>query len=82
MKRKTSTSDLIADEIAHTYDLTPRERDVIGELLEGRNNPEIAGTLGIGVQTVKTHVSVILHKLGIHGRSELLQVVLRTKSRI
>ncbi|MEV0247473.1 response regulator transcription factor [Nocardia sp. NPDC050712] len=48
--------------------LTPREHQVLRCLAKGYTNPEIAVALGIGEQTVKTHVSHVLTKLGVRDR--------------
>jgi two-component system, NarL family, response regulator LiaR len=50
--------------------LTGREMDVLRALAEGRSNKEIAGELGLGETTVKTHVSNILMKLGLPSRTQ------------
>jgi DNA-binding NarL/FixJ family response regulator len=50
--------------------LTDRERDVLGHLVEGRTNRQIAGTLYISEKTVSVHVSNILAKLGVRSRAE------------
>ncbi|MDJ0767579.1 MAG: helix-turn-helix transcriptional regulator [Ilumatobacter sp.] len=54
--------------------LTRREREVLGELSAGRSNAEIGERLHIGPETVKTHVSRILTKLGVRSRLEAVVV--------
>ncbi len=46
-------------------ELTPRERDVLREMAQGRSNHGIATTLGIEDKTVEYHVGQILGKLGV-----------------
>jgi DNA-binding NarL/FixJ family response regulator len=50
--------------------LTERESQVLRSLGQGRSNKEIAADLGIGEQTVKTHVARILSKLGVASRTQ------------
>lgn len=51
-------------------DLTPREVEVLRQLAQGRSNKEIANTLAIGDETVKTHVGSVLAKLGVENRAQ------------
>jgi DNA-binding NarL/FixJ family response regulator len=59
--------------------LTPREREVLQLLAEGKSNKETASALGISVMTVETHRSNIMHKLGAHSVAELVHYAVRHK---
>ena len=62
-------------------DLTPRERDVLRAIGVGTlSDKDIASQLGISRHTVKTHVSRILSKTGLHRREELLVVAALLRS--
>jgi DNA-binding NarL/FixJ family response regulator len=52
--------------------LTQRETEVLGLLIEGRRQKEIAAQLVISQKTVATHIQNLLGKFGVHSRAELL----------
>lgn len=52
--------------------LTVREEEVLIELINGKNNYEIANDLYISVHTVKFHVASILQKFGVSRRTKVI----------
>lgn len=54
--------------------LSERQKAVMIELSRGRSNKEIAQSLGIGVETVKTHVSEIIRRLNVRNRAEAVRL--------
>jgi DNA-binding NarL/FixJ family response regulator len=54
--------------------LTPREADVLELLQEGLTNAQIAHSLSIGIETVRTHARNIYAKLGISTRRDLARI--------
>ena len=60
------------------YDLlTPREREILQLLAEGRTNKEVANLLQLSVYTVDAHRGNILQKLDLHGVPELILYAVR-----
>jgi two-component system, NarL family, response regulator LiaR len=60
-------------------DLTEREREVLGLMVEGLNNTQIAEKLTVSPSTIKSHVSNILTKFGVSSRTEAVTLALRRK---
>ncbi len=58
-------------EVAGPELLTPREADVLELLQTGRSNAEIAQSLHVSVETVRTHARRVYRKLGVRTRREL-----------
>jgi DNA-binding NarL/FixJ family response regulator len=57
--------------------LTPREREVLQLLAEGKTNKEVAAALGIGLKTVETHRMNLMAKLGLHSVVDLVRYAIR-----
>lgn len=66
---KLSTEGPPADVAPATVGLTPRQRDVLLLLTEGKSNKEIAAGLAISPFTVRVHVSALLKLLGTKSRT-------------
>lgn len=58
--------------------LTPRQREVLRLVAQGRNTKEIAADLGLSVKTVETHRAQLMERLGIHDVPGLVKYALRT----
>lgn len=57
--------------------LTPREREIIQLVAEGRSNKEIAQRLGISVKTVETHRAALMRKLGLRDVTDVVRYAIR-----
>jgi len=57
--------------------LTPREREVVQLLAEGKSTKEVAVALGLSVKTAETHRSNIMRKLQLHSVSDLVMYAVR-----
>ncbi len=57
--------------------LTPREREVLQLLSEGKSNKEMASFLNIGLKTIETHRAQLMEKLGIFTVAELTKYAIR-----
>jgi len=58
--------------------LTPRQREVLKGIAEGRTTKEIAFTLGLSVKTVETHRAQVMERLGIRDVAGLVRYAMRT----
>ena len=60
------------------YDLlTPREREILQLVAEGKSNKDVAQLLNLSIYTVETHRSNIMEKLNLHGVPELILYAVR-----
>jgi DNA-binding NarL/FixJ family response regulator len=57
--------------------LTPRQREVLQLLAEGKSHKEVANILNISVKTAEYHKYAILDKLGLKSNAELVQYAIR-----
>ncbi|MBI4499345.1 MAG: response regulator transcription factor [Chloroflexi bacterium] len=77
---KKLVSDFLerAGTAAASYDgLSPREREVLTLVAQGKTNQEIAAALFLSVNTVQTHRAHIMEKLDLHNRTELIKYAMR-----
>jgi PAS domain S-box-containing protein len=65
--RQRRASDLVAT-------LSPRQRQVLGEMAAGQRNKQIAWRLGLSEKTVKMHRALLLDKLGVKTTADAIRV--------
>jgi DNA-binding NarL/FixJ family response regulator len=59
--------------------LTPREREIVQLVADGKSSKEIAAALRISVKTVEAHRANVMHKLQLHSVSELVRYAIRNQ---
>jgi two-component system response regulator NreC len=65
-------------DLEDSYDLlTPREREILQLVAEGKSNKDIANTLNLSVYTVETHRGNLMEKLNLHSVPELILYAVR-----
>lgn len=57
--------------------LTPRQREIVQLLAEGKSSKEVASALGLSVKTAETHRANIMRRLDCHSVSELVRYAVR-----
>jgi two-component system, NarL family, response regulator NreC len=66
--------------LTDSYDLlSPREKEVLQILAEGKTNKEVASLLGLSPHTVDTHRANLMQKLGLRNLAELILYAVRKK---
>ncbi|MEK5639540.1 DNA-binding response regulator [Paenibacillus rhizosphaerae] len=70
--RRIYATELVDDASGEENPLTPREKDVLGLIADGKNTKEISSQLDITQGTVRNYISVILDKLQVTNRVEAI----------
>jgi DNA-binding CsgD family transcriptional regulator len=63
------------DTLCKSFELSPREKEIVCEICNGLSNQQIADKLFISLQTVKDHTSRIYYKTNCTGRAQLITMV-------
>jgi DNA-binding NarL/FixJ family response regulator len=75
---KKLAEDSIRDPVAHARRLlSPRQREVLQLLAEGRTMKEVADVLNLTTRTVQFHKYKIMEDFGMHNNSELVRLAIR-----
>jgi DNA-binding CsgD family transcriptional regulator len=70
------TADLATLQFPGHEMLTPREREVLGQIAGGASNKEAGRQLGISPRTIEVHRARIMEKLGAKNAADLVRIVL------
>jgi len=73
---KPCNSQLNVDELIRRYDLTNKEAEILGQLVRGMKNTDIAWELHIQEHTVRDHLRSIYAKCGVKSKLELVRNVI------
>jgi FixJ family two-component response regulator len=78
--RDTRTSLQKHDQIQQRLEsLTPREKEVLALLTQGKQNKVMAGELGLSQRTVEIHRAHVMEKMGAASVAQLVRMVLDTR---
>ena len=86
-KGKNSVQEVIEEAIEHfllvhkpaNLPLTPRQREVLQLVAQGKKSKEIAGQLRISVKTVEMHRTQLMETLGLHNIAGLVRYAIRMR---
>ena len=70
-------TETVCFSLADDYDLTEREKEILGYVVTGHTSSYIARTLFISESTVRGHIHHIYQKLGISSREEMTELFKR-----
>jgi two-component system, LuxR family, response regulator FixJ len=73
-RARVERAERMADLCARFRSLSARERDVVGAVLDGRGNREVAAQLGIKPRTVEVHRANAMNKLGARTLADLVRI--------
>jgi len=74
LDRGNENDDLVSFKVSHTRDISRREYEIVGKILKGKSNNQIADELFLSRRTVDTHIYNIYKKLSINNRFQLFKV--------
>ena len=72
-----ASSGEVSDRFAADFSLTPREREILNALVQGKTNRELAAQFFVSEKTIETHVAHLYKKIGVKNRLELFARIKR-----
>lgn len=77
--KQNNNKNISIDEPANNFNLTNREKEILGLIAKGMSNKDIANKLIISLYTVKNHVKSIIQKLAVEDRTQAAILALTEK---
>ena len=74
---RINAENLNLSRIFRQWKLSPREQEIAQALIEGKSNKQIAGAIGLSVNTIKAYLRLLTIKLGVSGRVEMVARILK-----
>ncbi len=71
-----NSSNLVSEHKGR-HSLTERELEILSNLAEGKSNKEIAQTIHLSLETVKSHLKNIYQKFNVHNRAQAIKIALQ-----
>jgi DNA-binding NarL/FixJ family response regulator len=81
IRNMLACADGPVEEVPHGPPLTPREEQVLAALADGLSYKQIAGELGISIDTVRSHIRSLYRKLDVHCVAEAVRAALTGRFR-
>ena len=75
LPRMTDTASATLSQSLERFAITPREKEIVERICDGKTNNQIADELFISLQTVKTHTYRIYRKLGVRNRVQMINLL-------
>ena len=72
-------STMLLEGLDKAFQISNREREIMGLILQGKSNKEIEGLLFISYNTVKNHIYNIYQKMGVNSRGQMIHAVLQAQ---
>lgn len=81
VQMSSEQSSRLLEGFGQAFQISKREREIMGLILQGKSNKEIEDLLYISYNTVKNHIYNIYQKMGVNSRSQMIHTVLQAQSK-
>jgi DNA-binding CsgD family transcriptional regulator len=79
VQMSSEQSTMLLEGLDKAFQISNREREIMGLILQGKSNKEIEALLFISYNTVKNHIYNIYQKMGVNSRGQMIHAVLQAQ---